>query len=79
MQQSYPIVYMDESGFEAEIIRYHGYSPIGRPCIDSYNWQGKKRTNVIIALYEKILFTLDCFEKNINSHIFYDCLRTALI
>ena len=44
---------MDESGFEAETIRSHGYAPIGKPCIDSYNWQGKKRTNVIGALYEQ--------------------------
>ena len=47
---------MDESGFESESIRSHGYSPIGTPCIDSYNWQGKKRTNVIGALYKKALF-----------------------
>ena len=31
MQQSYPIVYMDESGFEAETIRPYGYAPIGKP------------------------------------------------
>ena len=40
---------MDESGFEAETIRPYGYAPIGKPCIDSYNWQAKKRTNVIGA------------------------------
>nr|WP_307843725.1 IS630 transposase-related protein [Psychrobacter sp. CMS30] len=40
-QQGYPIVYMDESGFEAETIRPYGYSPIGKPCIDSFNWQAK--------------------------------------
>ena len=32
---------MDESGFEAETIRPYGYTPIGKPCIDSYNWQAK--------------------------------------
>ena len=69
MQQGYPIVYMDESGFEAETIRSHGYAPIGTPCIDSYNWQAKKRTNVIGALYEKMLFALDYFETNIFSHL----------
>ena len=60
---------MDESGFEAETIRSHGYTLIGTPCIDSYNWQSKKRTNVIGALYEKMLFALDYFEQNINSHL----------
>ena len=41
MFQGYPIVYMDESGFEHETIRPYGYAPIGKPCIDRYNWQGK--------------------------------------
>ncbi|MGM8887144.1 hypothetical protein ACS8FD_14565 [Psychrobacter sp. 1U2] len=50
---------MDESGFEAETIRSHGYAPIGKPCIDSYNWQASRRTNVIGALYEKMLFALE--------------------
>ena len=70
---------MDESGFESQIIRPHGYAPIGKPCIDSYNWQGKKRTNVIGALYKKMLFALDYFEHNINSGIFYDWCKHTLI
>ena len=88
-QQGYPIVYMDESGFEAETIRSHGYAPIGKPCIgyspigtpciDCYNWQGKKRTNVIGALYKKALFALDYFEKNINGDIFYNWCKDTLI
>ncbi|WP_201501812.1 hypothetical protein [Psychrobacter cibarius] len=41
MKQGYPIIYMDESGFEAETIRPYGYTPIGKPCIDRYNWQAK--------------------------------------
>ena len=78
-QQGYPIIYMDESGFEHETIRSHGYAPIGTPCIDSYNWQAKKRTNVIGALYNKMLFALDYFEQNINSNIFYDWCKFTLI
>ena len=70
---------MDESGFEHETIRSHGYAPIGKPCIDSYNWQAKKRTNVIGALYEKMLFALEYFEQNINSRIFYDWCKFTLI
>ena len=70
---------MDESGFESETLRPFSYAPIGKPCIDSYNWQGKKRTNVIGALYEKILFALDHFEKNINGDIFYDWCKYTLI
>lgn len=49
--QGFAIVYMDESCFDSETIRPFGYAPIGKPCIGSYNWQGKKRTNVIGALY----------------------------
>ena len=79
MQQGYPIVFMDESGFESETIRPYGYAPIGTPCIDSYNWQAKKRTNVIGALYEKMLFALDYFEKNINGDIFYHWCKFMLI
>jgi hypothetical protein len=78
---------MDESGFEAEAIRSHDYAPIGTPCIDSYNWQGKKRTNIIGALYKKALFALDYFEKNINSDMLYywckdtltPCLKTKCV
>ena len=70
---------MDESGFEHETIRSHGYTLIGTPCIDSYNWQEKKRTNVIGALYEKMLFALNYFEQNINSNIFYDWCKFTLI
>ena len=77
--QGFAIVYMDESGFEAETIRFHGYAPIGAPCIDSYNWQGKKRTNVIGDLYEKMLFALDYFERNINGDIFYNWCKDTLI
>ena len=77
--QGFAIVYMDESGFESETLRPFGYAPIGKPCIDSYNWQGKKRTNVIGALYKKALFALDYFEQNINSNIFYDWCKNILI
>ena len=79
MQQGYPIVYIYARGFEAETIRPHGYAPIGKPCIDNYNWQGKKRTNVIGALYEKMLFALDYFKHNINSSIFYEWCKHNLI
>ena len=80
MLQGYTIVYMHESGFEAETIRPYGYALIGKPCIDSYNWQEKKQTNVIGALYEKIQFALYYFEQNINSNIFYQwCKQTITL
>ena len=70
---------MGESGFEVETIRPYSYAPIGKPCVDSYNWQAKKRTNVIGALYEKMLFALDYFEQNINGDIVYHWCEFTLI
>ena len=70
---------MDKSDFEAETIRPYGYALIGKPCIDGYNRQAKKRTNVIGALYEKMLFALDYFETNINSSILYYWCKHSLI
>ncbi|MDN3502912.1 hypothetical protein QL982_09180 [Psychrobacter sp. 5A.1] len=51
ISQGFAIVSMDESGFESETVCPCGYAAIGSPCIDSYNWQAKDRTNVIGALY----------------------------
>ncbi|MGP5100101.1 transposase [Psychrobacter celer] len=52
---TYPIIYMDESGFEQEVIRAFGYTPVGKPCIDIYNYQKTKRTNVIGALFQSLV------------------------
>ena len=70
---------MDESGFESETIRPCGYAPIGSPCIGSYNWQAKERTNVIGALYGRMLFALDCLKSNINKEVFYHWCKFTLI
>ena len=77
--QGFAIVYIYARGFESEIIRPCGYAVIGKPCIDSYNWQAKKRTNVIGALHKKMLFALDYFSKNINGDIFYNWCKFTLI
>ena len=70
---------MDESGFEQEIIRPYGYTLKGQPCIDSFNWQLKKRTNVIGALHKKTLFAIDYFNQNINWKYVYDWCKNTLI
>ncbi len=70
---------MDESGFESETMRPSGYAPIGSPCIDRYNWQAKDRTNVIGALYGKMLFALDYLKTNINKEVFYSWCKFILI
>ncbi|WP_201502760.1 hypothetical protein [Psychrobacter cibarius] len=48
---------MDESGFEAETIRSHGYAPIGTPCIDSYNWQGKNAPMLLVPYMKSVICT----------------------
>lgn len=42
-------------------------------------FQGCPRTNIIVALYEKMLFALDYFETNINCHLFYDWCKHTLL
>ena len=75
----FPIVYMDESGFEQYTLRPYGYAPIGERCLATYNWQAKKRTNVIGALYKNTLFAIDYFEQNINTDCVYDWCKNKLI
>ena len=70
---------MDESDFEANTTRPYGYTPIGKSCIDSYNWQSKKRTNVIGALYKKMLFALKHIYKDVNWVVMYDWCKYTLI
>ena len=50
----------------------HGYAPIGQRCEDrNYNWQIRRRTNVIGALLGKILLTVSMFNCSINADCFY--------
>lgn len=67
-----PIIYIDESGFEEESPRTHGYAAIGKRCCDKgYNWQIRKRTNAIGALLGKFLVTVSLFVGSINADCFY--------
>lgn len=38
---------MDESGFEQKVIRDFGYRPVGKPCINTYNYQKTERTKAL--------------------------------
>lgn len=78
-RQGYPIIYMDESGFEKEVLRAFGYTLQGLPCIDKYNWQQKHKTNVIGALYQKTLFAIDYFKTNVNWKTVYHWFKDTLI
>ena len=67
--QGYPIAYMGENGFEAEIVRPYGYEPVSKSCTDCYNWQSKECSNVIGALYKKSLFALEYVYKSVNQEV----------
>jgi len=41
ISQGFSIIYIDDSGLESEAMRPHGYAPVGKPCIDRYNWPAK--------------------------------------
>jgi len=52
--------------------RTHGYAKIGKRCYDrGYNWQIRRRTNVIGALLGKLLLTVSMFHCSINADCFY--------
>jgi len=68
----FAIVYMEWMG-------PYSYAPIGSSYIENYKWQAKYPTKVTGALYEKTLFALDYFEKNINGDIFYKWCKYILI
>lgn len=59
-EQGYPIIYMDESGFEACAYRPYGYAPMGQSSILYHNYQNSRlRVNVIGALYHNHYPTLN--------------------
>lgn len=62
---------MDESSFEYETMRPSLW-------LRAY-WQAEARTNVISALYGKVLLALDYIETNINGDIFYGWCKNTLI
>ena len=59
MVQGFAIAYMDESGFESEPLRPFGYAPIGKPCIDFYDWC---KYTLIPSLKTKCVIVMDMSE-----------------
>ena len=64
------IIYIDESGFAHDMLRTHGYAPIGQRCFGTQDWHAKGRTNVIGALLHKCLLTIGLFQTNVNADVF---------
>ncbi|MCW9718098.1 transposase [Avibacterium sp. 21-599] len=79
-EAGYDVVYLDESGFEKQTFRTHGYAPVGEKCQATHNWQKMAtRTNAIGAIREGNLFALRLFYCPIDSDIFYVWLTEALL
>ena len=64
------MLWIDESGFAEEMPRLFGYSSKGQRCFGVSNWNYKKRTNVIGALFNKTLFFSQAFQSSIQSDVF---------
>ena len=74
-----PIVYVDESGFAVDIPRTHGYSLKGRRCYGKRDWHARGRTNAIGAILNFEFLTVDLWDCNIDSDIFFAWLTKCLI
>ena len=74
-----PIVYIDESGFAANMPRTHGYAPKGKRCFGRHNWRAAGRTNVIGALLAGLLLTTLLCDFNIDGDIFHEWITHELI
>ena len=65
-----PIVYIDKSGFEHDMLRAHGYAQRGQKCHGKRDWNARGRMNVIGALLAAALLMLGLTEANVEAEIF---------
>ena len=78
-QEGFALVYIDESGFCEAMPRTHSYSHKGTRAYGSYDWNNRKRTNVIGALCDHKLITVGLTQSNINADIVYAWLCKDLL
>ena len=74
-----PVVYIDESGFAADMPRTHGYSRRGERCPGKQDWHARGRTNVLGALLAGVLLTVSLTTENVDAEIFNLWLRHDLL
>ena len=74
-----PIVYLDESGFAVDAPRTHGYSQRGIRCFGEQDWHAKGRLNAIGAVLNFVLLTVELWDCNIDSTVFYAWVQRALL
>lgn len=73
------IAYIDESGFALDAPRTHGYSEKGSRCLDAKDWHAHGRINAIGALLNFDFLTVDLWDCNIDSDVFYEWLVQSLL
>lgn len=73
-----PVVYVDESGFALDAPRTHGYTQKGKRCYGRRDWHAKGRLNAIGAILNFEFITVDLWDCNINSDVFFLWLNKAL-
>ena len=73
------IVYQDESGFEKQHYRTHGYALKGQRCLGKRDWHTRERINAVGAMIDFKLINVCLFEGTINSDIFYAWLTLELL
>lgn len=73
------IVYLDESGYEEDMPRTHGYSLRGERCYNTKDWHNKGRANAIGAIIRFLFLTVCLFNENINLDVFYAWITQDLI
>lgn len=74
-----PTVYLDESGFGVDAPRTHGYSLKGARCYGEHDWHAKGRLNAIGALLGFTLLTVQLWDCNIDSTVFFNWVHSALL
>lgn len=73
------IVYLDESGFALDAPRTHGYTHQGTRCYGKKDWHAKGRLNAIGAIVSFKLLTVELWDCNIDSQVFFEWVKGALL
>ena len=59
--------------------RTHGYSPRGKRCYGTHDWNARGRVNVIGAIVEFTFLTIGLFEGSVNSDVFHQWMIELLL
>jgi hypothetical protein len=62
-----------------DMLRTHGYAPIGKRCVGNHDWHAKGRTNVIGALLASCLLTATLLTGSVYAGVFFAWLSQDLL